>query len=483
MVSFISLPRLLVPRLLIVAALFVLSGGAAQPPPNFVIIFADDLGYGDIGCFGATEIKTPRIDRMAEEGMRFTNFYAQTVCGPSRAALMTGSYPLRVATHQNQVEIHPSLHLEEVTIAEVLREVGYTSAAFGKWDLAKHNQNKFHPELLPLYQGFDYFFGTPTSNDSTVNLIRNNEVIEEDTDMSLLTRRYTDEAIAFIQRSKDRPFFVYLAHTMPHVELAVSDAFRGKSAGGLYGDVVEEIDFNVGRLLDALQAEGLDEHTYVIFTSDNGPWFLGRSAGHLKRIGPDAVTHGGSSGPLRGAKTSTWEGGLRVPFVIRAPGRVPAGTVCDEVAATLDMLPTLAGMAGGKPPQGRVIDGHDIRELIAGVSGAKTPTKAFYYYAHTRLQAVRMGPWKLQLPRPVNPAWDRYSEEEDVITSSSPLLFDLASDVGETIDVAAAHPAIVAEMVELAEWARRDIGDYDRAGTNARFFDPEPHRPDIGEPK
>ncbi|WP_372724362.1 sulfatase [Novipirellula sp.] len=454
---------------------------AEDRPPNFVIIFADDLGYGDLGCFGSTTIKTPNLDKMGAEGMRMTQFYAQTVCGPSRAALMTGCYPLRVAINQNKVEVHPELHSDEITIAEVLKPVGYTSAAFGKWDLAGHHGERYVRSLLPLHQGFDEFFGTSTSNDSKVDLFRGDEVIEKRTDMRLLTQRYTDEAIDFIQRSKDQPFFVYLAHTMPHVKLAVSDAFKGKSDGGLYGDVVQEIDANVGRLLETLKSERLDENTYVIFTSDNGPWYLGRSKGHLNRIGKDAASHGGSAAPLRGAKTSTWEGGLRVPCIFRAPGKIPAGTTCDEIASTMDLLPTFARLAGTTAPTDRVIDGHDIRDLIHGVAGAKSPTDAFFYYRRTRLEAVRSGKWKLHRAFPADPQWSHYSKAEDAIDITRPMLFDLEADIAETKDVADQHPEVVAELIKLIEQARTDIGDHDRIGENARFFDPQPRRPDINK--
>ncbi len=452
-------------------------GHAKQP--NVVIIFADDLGYGDVGCYGATKIKTPNIDRMAQEGMRFTNFYAQTVCGPSRAALMTGCYPLRVATEKNCVEVHPHLHTQEITMAEVLKEVGYTSAAFGKWDLAGHSQTNYSPSLLPTHQGFDYFFGSPTSNDSIVNLLRNEEIVECKADMSQLTRRYTDEAIQFIKRNKDKPFFVYLAHTMPHVRLAVSDSFKGKSAGGLYGDVVEEIDWNVGRLLQALKEEGLDEKTYVIFTSDNGPWYFGRSPGHKKRMGDNWPSRGGTAEPLRGAKTSSWEGGLRVPFVIRAPGKIPARGHSDALTSTMDLLPTFAKLAGGCVPTDRVIDGRDITALFEGADGSKVEHKPFYFYRRTRLDAVRLGKWKLHLPRLVDKLWEKYSTAEDAAAIVKPMLYDLEADVGESNDVAAQHPEVVAELLEYIEQARQDIGDHDCIGENARFFDSGPRRPDI----
>ncbi len=333
--------------------------------PNFVIIFADDLGYGDLGCFGSELIRTPRLDKMAAEGVRFTSFYAQTVCGPSRAALMTGCYPLRVAKRDNRVDVHPYLHSAEITVAEVLKQAGYATGCFGKWDLAGHRQVGYDPDLLPTRQGFDYFFGTPTSNDSRVNLLRNETVIEKSANMDLLTKRYTDEAIAFIRANKDRPFFVYLPHTMPHTRLGASPQFRGKSRRGLYGDVVEEIDFNAGRILDTIEQLGLREDTYVIFTSDNGPWAIKKQ-------------NGGSAGSLRGAKTSTWEGGLRVPCIMWAPGRIPPGTTCDEIATTMDILPTFARLAGAEVPSDRVIDGHDISDLMHGKKGAKSPTKAFY---------------------------------------------------------------------------------------------------------
>ncbi len=448
-------------------------GGAArprEPKPNFIVIFTDDQGYQDLGCFGSPRIRTPRLDRMAREGIRFTSFYAQTVCGPSRAALMTGCYPLRVAKKGNRVEVHPRLHTQEVTIAELLKGRGYATAAFGKWDLAGHSQTRFEPGLFPTRQGFDLFFGTPTSNDSTVHLYRNDQRVERNADMDTLTRRYTDEAMAFIQRHKDEPFFVYLPHTMPHTQLAVSKPFRGRSRRGLYGDVIEEIDWNVGRILDTVEKLGLAERTYVVFTSDNGPWAI-------------KGKHGGSSGPLRGAKTSTWEGGLRVPCILWAPGRIPAGRVCDEIASTMDLLPTLAALAGASVPTDRVLDGHDIRPLMHGEPGAKSPTAAFFYYQHTHLQAVRAGRWKLHLPRPANPPWTpnwaRHIDPKDAIEIPKPMLFDLDADIGEQRDVAADHPDVVARLLGLAERARDDIGDYNRVGRNARFFDPGPRRPDI----
>ena len=444
--------------------------------PNFVVIFADDLGYGDLGCFGSTTIQTPHIDRMAAEGIRLTSFYAQTVCGPSRAALMTGCYPLRVAINKNKVEVHPELHSQEITIAELLKPAGYSTAAFGKWDLAGHRGDRYVRSLLPQHQGFDEFFGTSTSNDTKVDLIRGDDVIERKVDMSRLTERYTDEAIDFIQRHKQKPFFVYLAHTMPHVKLAVSDTFKGQSKGGLYGDVVEEIDANVGRLLDVLKHEGLDQDTYVIFTSDNGPWYFGRSKVHLKKFGKNAVAYGGSALPLRGAKTSVWEGGLRVPCVIRAPGRIQSGSVSDEITSTLDLLPTFAALADISIPLDRVIDGKDIRDLIHSVPNSKSPTHAFFYYRRSQLAAVRSGKWKLHRACPKDLLWEKFSTAEDAIDIAKPLLFNLDVDIGESTDVAAQHPEVVRRLQRLIEDARTDIGDEDVFGKNARVFDPEPRR-------
>ena len=497
------LPRLRIPRAVFAAALLGLglaASGAAQPgtaradKPNVVIILADDLGYGDLGCYGGKRIRTPNLDRLAAEGMRFTSFYAQPVCGPSRAALMTGSYPLRVAKRKNQVEHHPRLHAQEITVAEILKTRGYATAAFGKWDLAGHSQTNYEPDLLPPHQGFDEFFGTPSSNDTTVNLLRGTKVEETGADMSTLTQRYTDEAIAFIRRSKDRPFFVYLAHSMPHTRVAASPAFAGKSAAGLFGDAVEELDSHIGRLWEALRAEGLDRSTYIIFTSDNGPWYLERPlsapddartrlpSGQLRypfNQRDERGAHFGSAGPLRGAKASSWEGGFRVPCIVRAPGRVSAGTTCHEIASTLDLLPTIAKLAGTGAPTGRIIDGHDIRPLLHGMAGATSPTEAFYYYAHTRLEAVRAGRWKLHLSRPEDERWSVFGAPAETAALADPLLFDLEADIGERTNIAAQNPQVVARLLALSEKARADIGDFDRVGAGARFFDPDPRRPDI----
>lgn len=449
--------------------------------PNFVIIFTDDQGYQDVGCFGSPTIRTPNLDQMAKEGIRFTSFYAQTVCGPSRAALMTGCYPLRVAKKGNdQKSIHPQLHTKEITIAEMLKEEGYATACFGKWDLAGHKQKGYDKNLMPTKQGFDYFFGTPSSNDSVVNLLRNEEVIETKTNMAGLTKRYTDEALAFIRTNQEKPFFVYLPHTMPHLRLAASKPFKGNSERGLYGDVIEEIDFQCGRVLQEIKKLGIEKKTYLIFTSDNGPWYLDRHKS-LSKQKDKGGSHGGGSAPFRGHKASTWEGGVRVPCIMWAPGHIPEGTTCPEIATTMDLLPTLATLAGGNTPSDRVIDGNDISDLIHGQNGVGSPTKTFYYYAHTQLMAVRSDRWKLHLPHKVRTMakrWNVFHKLSDIVDFSQPMLYDLESDPSEQKNVAEAHPEKVRELTELAELARNDIGDYDRAGENARFFDPEPRRAD-----
>jgi len=467
----------------------------ASSPPNFVVIFADDMGYADAGCFGSKDIRTPRIDRMAKEGMRFTSFYAQPICGPSRAAIMTGCQPLRVAERGNVKNVHPVLHDKEITIAEILKSKGYASACFGKWDLAKHAQKGFFMDLFPTRQGFDYFFGTPTSNDGVVNLYRNEKLIEPKTDMAPLTKRYTDEAIVFMKKSKGQPFFVYLPHTMPHTRLDATDQFKGKSKRGLYGDVIEEIDFNVGRILDAVEEMGLSKNTYVLFTSDNGPWLI-KNKNH--QDGSLPRDHGGSAGPLRSGKVSTFEGGVRVPTVLWGPGHVPAGATCDKLASTLDVLPTFAALAGAEVPRDRVIDGEDVTHLFHGKFDQANPDKAFYYYLRVHLQAVRQGKWKLHLPRDEEQVGtapflvNRHIAPVDRIGFEKLFLVDLDEDLGETTNVAEQHPDVVHKLLGLAQDMRNDLGDFDQVGKNMRFFDitgqrparpPVPQVRDISRPK
>ncbi len=457
----------------------------ANEQPNLVIIFTDDQGYEDVGCFGSPDIRTPRLDAMAKAGMKFTSFYAQPICGPSRTALMTGCYPIRIAERGNIRNVHPIVHSNEITIAELLKAKGYATACFGKWDLAKHSQRGFFIDLFPTRQGFDYFFGTPTSNDGEVNLYRNEELIELKSDMSTLTRRYTDEAIGFMKKHRDEPFFVYIPHTMPHTRLDASEQFKGKSKRGLYGDVIEEIDFNVGRVLDAVREMGLEDNTYVLFTSDNGPWLIknkNHADGHLP------ADHGGSAGPLRSGKVSTFEGGVRVPTILWSPERVPQGTICDKLASTLDILPTFAALAGAESPSDRVIDGENISHLFHGQFDKADPDKAWFYYLRVHLQAVRQGKWKLHLARDKYPVGaapfsnNRHIAPADRVGFNEPFLVDLENDLGETTNVAAQYPQVVQRLLGLAEAMREDLGDFDRVGKNMRFVDlkgPRPEKPPV----
>ena len=447
----------------------------ADPLPNFVIIFTDDMGWADLGSYGERTIQTPRLDKMAEEGMRFTQFYAQPICGPSRAAIMTGCQPMRVAEIGNRKNVHPELHPEEITIAEILKEKGYVSKCIGKWDLARHSQRNFIPHLLPTYQGFDEFFGTPTSNDQLVDLYEGEECVQRDAPMATLTKRYTDSAIEFMRRKQDQPFFIYLPHSMVHTRLAASADYRGRSERGLYGDAVEELDFQTGRILDEVKRLGLDEKTWVIFTSDNGPWLIKNRDFQDGELPTD---HGGSAGPLRSGKVSTWEGGVRVPCIVRAPGQVPAGQVCHELASTLDILPTMANLAGCALPQDRVLDGEDITPLLQGNFQAANSEKVFLYYLLSHLQAVRKGPWKLHVARPRHPQWlgrhavNRHIHPRDDVGMSEPQLYHLIDDPGEQNDLAKEYPTVVEQLLVEAEKARQDIGDYDRIGKNMRFYDP-----------
>jgi len=428
--------------------------GRVADKPNFIIIFCDDMGYGDLGCFGSKKHRTANIDRMAVEGMKFTSFYVTSgVCTPSRSSLMTGCYPRRVNMHesgQKEWVLFPvadkGLNPNEITIAEVLKQQGYATACVGKWHLGDQ------PEFLPTRQGFDYYYGIPYSNDMgssqrkqnpPLPLVQNEEVIEAPADQNTLTKRYTEQVIEFITSNKDKPFFVYLPHTMVHNPVHSSEKFRGKSANGGYGDATEEIDWSTGEILATLKKLGIDEKTLVVFTSDNGA----------------ANQWGGSNAPLSGFKGSTMEGGMREPCIMRWPGRIPAGKTCDELTSTLDLLPTLAKLAGTKAPDDRIIDGRDIWPLMAGKKGAKSPHEAFYYYRMDQLQAVRSGRWKLHLPYKPK----RRNQPKD--TTNAPLkLYDLEADIGETNNIAADHPDVVRRLLGLAEQARQDLGDVDRKG-------------------
>ncbi|NIA15220.1 MAG: sulfatase-like hydrolase/transferase [Nitrospiraceae bacterium] len=411
-----------------------------KAPPNFVVIFTDDQGYNDLGCFGSPNIETPRIDRMAAEGCKFTSFYvAASVCSPSRAALLTGRYPLRAGIPG---VLFPNattgLDSGEITIAEILKQRNYATACIGKWHLGHL------PEFLPTRHGFDYYYGIPYSNDMKMNkeakrhqvpLMRNEEVVEFPAVQSTLTERYTQEAIRFIEANKDRPFFVYLPHTMPHVPLHVSAHFANKSDAGLYGDVIECIDWSTGEILDAIDRLGLDDNTLVIFTSDNGPWLV-------------KGDHAGLATPLRDGKFSTYEGGFRIPCVMRWPGRIPPATVCSEIATTMDLLPTFAQLAGVPVPKDRIIDGKDIWPLMSGTPGAQSPYEAFHYYAGKELRAVRSGKWKM--------VFGNETKHEGKVPEA---LYNLDADIGEQNNVIDDHPEIAEKLRQLASKMRQDLGD------------------------
>jgi arylsulfatase A len=443
-----------------------------QRPPNVIVVFADDLGYADIGSFStrtdAGRPQTPNLDRMAAEGIRLTNFYAaQAVCSASRAALLTGSYPNRIGIRGalNHTATH-GLNPDETTIAEVLKARGYATAIYGKWHLG--HQAPF----LPLRHGFDEYLGLPYSNDMwprhpqrknffpDLPLIEGDRAIEVDPDQSQLTRRYTERAVGFIERHRDKPFFLYVPHTMPHVPLFVSDRFKGKTGGGVYGDVIAELDWSVGQILEAVKRLGLDDNTLVIFTSDNGPWM---SYGN----------HAGSPGPFRESKGTSFEGGVRVPFIARWPGRIPRGAVTDVAAMTIDLLPTLASLAGAPAPSERVIDGRDISPLLTNPRDAQSPHDALYFYWGTDLHAVRSGKWKLHVPHPYQSLEQagRDGVPGALVTKQLPLsLFDLERDSAESANLADQNPDVVATLQKFVERAREDLGDSltGRVGKNVR---------------
>ena len=429
---------------------FIICGvrGAEAAQPNIVVIFIDDLGYADIGPFGAMLQKTPNLDRMASEGLKLTSFYAAPVCSVSRAQLLTGCYGARISvpgvySPGNSHGLNP----EEITIAERLKELGYATACIGKWHLGDQ------PEFLPTNQGFDRYFGIPYSNDmqreaigdagKVVPLLRDDKVAEllTDEEQSRIVERYTDEAILFMEENKDRPFFLYFPHTAVHTPIFPGEAFRGKSNNGRFGDWVEEVDWSVGRVLETLSKLQLDEKTLVVFTSDNGPW-LSKGA------------DGGSALPLRGGKGSTWEGGVRVPTLVRWPGKVEAGGICDTVAGTIDLLPTFVALAGGEVSEEPIIDGRDISPLLLGKT-TEASREAHYYFSSYNLQAVRQGPWKLAIA-PQKESMGKEGIEPD--STENPRIYHLDDEIGERTNLASKHPDIVAKLQVLAENMATEIG-------------------------
>jgi len=418
--------------------------------PNIVVIFVDDLGYGDIGPYGATVQETPNLDRMAAEGRKLTSFYAAPVCSVSRAQLLTGSYGPRCGNPWVYMPAASGgIAAIEVTSAERLKDLGYATACVGKWHLGDQ------PAFLPTRHGFDRYLGIPYSNDMqkvsaetgkrVVPLVRDEKVeaLLTDEDQRTIVERYTTEAVRFIAASKEKPFFLYMPHTAVHIPVFPGPAFAGKTKNGSFGDWVAEVDWSVGKVLDALREHKLDEKTLVIFTSDNGPWI-----GWVK----DTT----SAGPLRGSKGSTWEGGMRVPTLARWPGKIPAGTASDTVCATIDLLPTFVSLAGGTVPAEPVIDGRDMSGVLFGTD-AESPREAHYYFSHKSLDAVRQGRWKLA----VAPQAERMGREQKAVPASmeKPRLYDLDADIGETTNVAADHPEVVARLRGLAAMMAADLVD------------------------
>lgn len=452
---------------------FVLLGttvsfGAEERRPNFIVIFADDLGYGDLSCYGSKVISTPRLDRMAKEGVRFTDFYvAAPFCSPSRAALLTGRLPARCGV---PYVLFPSEHTglppSETTIAEVLKQAGYATACVGKWHLG------WRQELRPQQQGFDEFFGLLHTNDTEewgigqpftqlsmfepLQLRDGDRVVQSPVDQAMLTRRYTERSIDFIRRNREHPFFLYLAHTMPHVPQYASPAFVGKSKDGIYGDSIEELDWSAGKILDTLKELGLDENTLVIFTSDNGANLRGKKPNSKDRF--PGHSFGGSNGLLRSGKGTTFEGGVRVPCIARWTGKLSAGRDDSSIWSTMDFLPTFALLAGARLSKDLEFDGQDVSAVLFGKTSPGKTRTAFHYFG-VQLQAVREGPWKLLVPINEMPTsrvpslWFKHQPglfERQHRVWPKPTLYHLAIDFGETTDVAAAHPEVVTSLLKKA---------------------------------
>jgi arylsulfatase A-like enzyme len=436
-------------RILLKTIVFIAFSSAlhAAAPPNIVIHFIDDMGYGDIGPFGAVKQKTPNLDRMAREGMKFTSFYAAPVCSVSRAQILTGCYGARVSVPgvygpggRN------GLHPDEFTIADRLRTLGYATQCIGKWHVGDQ------PDFLSTKQGFDHYLGIPYSNDMilasatdgrrVVPLLRDDKVerLLTEEDQQGIEETYTEEAVKFIRSNKEKPFFLYFPHTAVHTPIHPGKAFQGKSQNGRFGDWVQEVDWSVGRVFETLRELNLDKNTLVIFTSDNGPWLI---------KGSDS----GSAGPLRGGKGSTWEGGVRVPTIAWWPEKIAAGSVCDAVAGTIDLLPTCVRMAGAEIPKEPVIDGRDLAPLLFGQS-KESPRGAHYYFSGYELEAVRLGPWKLALAAQNETMGKGVSED----AKTNPRLYNLDQEINERTNLAAEHPDVVAKLNALAEKMNAEIG-------------------------
>ncbi len=461
-----SIPVKLITTLFLVFSAVICATETPTKKPNIIFILADDLGYGDVGCFGAKDIRTPNLDKMAAEGLKLTSFYAQPICGPSRAALMTGCYPVRIGEVANGKSGHTLPHPREVTMAEMLREAGYRTGIVGKWHLG------MSAGCDPIAQGFEHAYFTPAFNGAARDIKPGSAVpfmrapdkivrrITTQADMDTLTADCTREALEFLRAPEEAPFFLYLAYHMPHVPLGVSDKFRGKSARGMYGDTVEELDDAVGRILAELKTLAMDDNTLVFFTSDNGPWID-------KQIGD----HGGSAGSFRGSKMTSWEGGWRVPGIVRWPGKVRPGETSDGIASTLDLLPTFAAMSGAKLPDAK-LDGLDLTVLLT-TSGAASPRETFLYHNGARLTAIRHKDWKLVFARPARgampymPGW-LVGHIESLPEAQ---LFNLRTDPAESKNLAAGHPEVVKHITKLAEEARTELGDFNGPGSGVRFFE------------
>ena len=407
----------------IISSLFTSVYAQTMEKPNFIVIMADDLGYGDLGIYGSNLIKTPNLDRMAQQGALLNSFYSSAnVCTAARGGLLTGKYPIRLDIVSDVARPNNNVHLadDELSLAEALKPMGYQTALFGKWHLGSRL------EWSPLTQGFDEFFGVLHSNDMTpFELYRQDLVIEEPVDQSTLTERYTQEALRFIETHQDKPFFLYMPHTFPHVPLYVSNQFSGQSEAGLYGDVVETIDWSVGEILRTLERLNLTENTLVVFTSDNGPWFEG------------------SPGPYRDSKGSSWEGGQRVPFIAQWQGQIPHGVVSDEPAMNIDIFPTFLNLAGIELPSERVIDGKDIFPVLK--NEAPSPHDALFLFNQNRIAGVRSGPWKLVVETHYRGAVPSFDNANSYYAPYG-LLFNLERDPSETYSYTREYPEKAAEL-------------------------------------